>query len=75
MQIHNFLLAKTIFTKKIGEPLFVTREVVKYGNFQGVSFPTHIKFKTPKMVAEYVFNKITLGDSVKDKRFSMPKKR
>ena len=75
ISIKTFLLAKTIFTKKIGDPLFVTREVVKYGNFQGVSFPTHIKFKTPTMVAEYVFNKITLGDSVKDKRFSMPEKR
>ena len=71
----TFLLVKTIFKKNIGEPLHVIREVVKYENFQGFSFPTHIKFKTETMVTEYVFNKITLGDSVKEKRFSRPEKR
>ena len=70
----TFLLTKTIFTKKRGEPLVVVREVVKYGGFQGVSFPTHIKLQTKTMVAEYVFNKITLGDPVQDKRFSKPTK-
>ena len=71
----TFLLTKTIFTKKTGEPLVVIREVVKYGDFQGVSFPTHIKLQTKAMVAEYVFNKITLGDPVQDKRFSRPAKK
>jgi outer membrane lipoprotein-sorting protein len=71
----TFLLTKTIFTKKTGEPLVVIREVVKYGDFQGVSFPTHIKLQTKAMVAEYVFNKITLGDPVQDKRFSKPTKK
>jgi len=56
----TFLLTKTIFTKKTGEPLVVIREVVKYGDFQGISFPTHVKLQTKAMVAEYVFNKITL---------------
>ena len=71
----TFLLTKTIFTIKTGEPLVVIREVVKYGDFQGVSFPTHIKLQTKSMVAEYVFNKITLGDPVQDKRFSKPAKK
>ncbi len=71
----TFLLTRTIFTKKTGDPLVVIREVVKYGNFQGVSFPTHIKLQTKGMVAEYVFNKITLGDPVQDKRFSKPAKK
>jgi len=70
----TFLLTKTIFTKKTGEPLVVIREVVKYGDFQGISFPTHVKLQTKSMVAEYVFNKITLGDPVQDKRFSKPAK-
>ena len=70
----TFLLTKTIFTKKTGEPLVVIREVVKYGDFQGISFPTHVKLQTKAMVAEYVFNKITLGDPVQDKRFSKPAK-
>ena len=71
----TFLLTKTIFTIKTGEPLVVIREVVKYGDFQGVSFPTHIKLQTKSMVAEYIFNKITLGDPVQDKRFSRPAKK
>ena len=71
----TFLLTKTIFTKKTGEPLVVIREVVKYGDFQGVSFPTHIKLQTKSMVAEYIFNKITLGDPVQDKKFSKPAKK
>ena len=33
----TFLLTKTIFTIKTGEPLVVIREVVKYGDFQGSS--------------------------------------
>jgi len=70
----TFLLTKTIFTKKTGEPLVVIREVVKYGDFQGISFPTHVKLQTKAMVAEYVFNKITLGDPVQDKRFIKPAK-
>ena len=70
----TFLLTKTIFTKKTREPLVVVRDVVKYGDFQGVSFPTHIKLQTKAMVAEYVFNKITLGDPVQNKRFSKPVK-
>ncbi len=70
----TFLLTKTIFTKKTREPLVVIREVVKYGDFQGVSFPTHIKLQTRAIVAEYVFNKITLGDPVQNKRFSKPVK-
>ncbi|MDC1516775.1 hypothetical protein N8385_03535 [Cyclobacteriaceae bacterium] len=71
----TFLLTKTIFTIKTGEPLVVIREVVKYGDFQGVSFPTHIKLQTKSMVAEYIFNKITLGDPVQDKKFSKPAKK
>jgi len=71
----TFLLTKTIFTIKTGEPLVVIREVVKYGDFQGVSFPTHIKMQTKSMVAEYIFNKITLGDPVQDKKFSKPAKK
>ena len=71
----TFLLTKTIFTKKIGLPLVVIREVVKYGNFHNFSFPTHIKLRTQTMVAEYVFDKITLGDPVKDRRFSRPGKK
>jgi len=71
----TFLLTKTIFTKKTGEPLVVIREVIKYGNFQGVSFPTQIKLQTKAMVAEYVFNKITLGAPVQEKRFSKPVKK
>ena len=71
----TFLLPKTIFTIKTGEPLVVIREVVKYGDFQGVSFPTHIKLQTKSMVAEYIFNKITLGDPVQDKKFSKPAKK
>ena len=70
----TFLFTKTIFTKKTGEPLVVIREVVKYGDFQGISFPTHVKLQTKAMVAEYVFNKINLGDPVQDKRFSNPAK-
>ena len=70
----TFLLTKTIFTKKTGEPLVVMRAIVKYGDFQGISFPTHVKLQTKSMVAEYVFNKITLGDPVQDKRFSKPAK-
>jgi hypothetical protein len=71
----TFLLTKTIFTIKTGEPLVVIREVVKYGDLQGVSFPTHIKLQTKSMVAEYIFNKITLGDPVQDKKFSKPAKK
>ena len=71
----TLLLTKTIFTIKTGEPLVVIREVVKYGDFQGVSFPTHIKLQTKSMVAEYIFNKITLGDPVQDKKFSKPAKK
>ena len=71
----TFLLTKTIFTKKTGEPLVVIREVVKYGDFQGISFQIHVKLQTKAMVAEYVFNKITLGDPVQDKRFSKPVKK
>ncbi len=71
----TFLSTKTIFTIKTGEPLVVIREVVKYGDFQGVSFPTHIKLQTKSMVAEYIFNKITLGDPVQDKKFSKPAKK
>lgn len=75
ISVKTFLLTKTIITKKTGEPFVVVRDVLKYGNFQGVSFPTHIKLRTRKMVAEYIFNKITLGDPVKDKRFSRPEKK
>ena len=73
ISIKTFLLVKTIFKKKIGEPLYVIREVVKYENFQAFLF-LPIKFKTETIVTEYVFNKITLEIQSK-KRFSRPEKR